>query len=147
MKKVISLCEVVRCVPFKTNSKLVLYYALFFFASNKTVHSARDVLRQMLDKSNEELVIKKGWLFVTLLKLRISSSEGGDFSSPFKSIGISDIAYHRELPYITEQRSPPVWSNLPTFVFFTVLTCPGHSKPVLDCFSLKKQDAHVHSSQ
>ena len=44
----------------------------------------------MLDKANEELVIKKGWLFVTLLKLRISSGEGGDFSSPFKSIGIPE---------------------------------------------------------
>ena len=55
---------------------------------NGSNYCARDVLRQMLDKANEELVIKKGRLFVTLLKLRISSGEGGDFSSPFKSIGI-----------------------------------------------------------
>ena len=50
--------------------------------------------------------------------------------------------HSNHLSYITEHRSPwiirPFWPNLPTFVFFTVLTCPGHSKPVLDRFSLTR---------
>ena len=65
-----------------------------------------------------------------------------DFPALFHGEVFDIINWLHLRPYITEYWSPwnirPFWSNLLTFVFFTVLTCLGQSKPVLDHFSLTR---------